>query len=54
MDSLKGATLIKADGSKVEAEAALQNKVGDVMVVVSCTLKLQQELRHLDILFADE
>jgi len=29
MDSLKGATLIKADGSKVEAEAALQNKVGD-------------------------
>ena len=29
MDSLKGATLIKADGSKVEAEAALQDKVGD-------------------------
>merc|ERR1712064_77228 len=26
MDSLKGATLIKADGSKVEAEAALQDK----------------------------
>ena len=27
MDSLNGATLIKADGSKVEAEAALANKV---------------------------
>ena len=27
MDSLKGATLIKADGSKVEAEKALENKV---------------------------
>merc|ERR1719336_1886744 len=27
MDSLKGATLIKADGSKVQAEAALENKV---------------------------
>merc|ERR1711978_503011 len=26
MDSLKGATLIKADGSKVEAEKALENK----------------------------
>merc|ERR1711881_315045 len=26
MDSLNGATLIKADGSKVEAEAALQDK----------------------------
>ena len=28
MDSLNGATLIKADGSKVEAEKALENKVG--------------------------
>ena len=27
MDSLNGATLIKADGSKVEAEKALENKV---------------------------
>ena len=27
MDSLKGATLLKADGSKVEAEKALENKV---------------------------
>merc|ERR1711909_98006 len=26
MDSLKGATLLKADGSKVEAEKALENK----------------------------
>ena len=28
MDSLNGATLIKADGSKFEAEKALENKVG--------------------------
>ena len=27
MDSLKGATLLKADGSKIEAEKALENKV---------------------------
>ena len=27
MDSLNGATLIKADGSKVEAAKALENKV---------------------------
>merc|ERR1712156_1256781 len=26
MDSLKGATLLKADGSKIEAEKALENK----------------------------
>ena len=29
MDSLKGATLLKADGSKIEAEKALENKVRD-------------------------
>ena len=28
MDSLTGATLLKADGSKVAAEAALDGKVG--------------------------
>jgi len=28
MDSLKGATLVKADGSQVKAEVALENKVG--------------------------
>ena len=30
MDSLKGATLIKADGSKVEADKALESKVRTV------------------------